>query len=81
MMGEEAFQLHVAIPAYDTSHMSLYKAIQETTQQSSFSVCAKQGILSLLRLNRVFFPCVLYKFPNLLFCHGNRTKWSLVITG
>ena len=77
MMGEEVFQLHVAIPTYATCPMSLYKTRQ--TQQgflswratgSSFPAGVQKGLLYLL---------VLYKFPTLKFCIGNCTKWLLVI--
>ena len=81
MMGEEVFQIYFVISIYATDPMSsLYKARQ-----------AQQGHLFLLVRNRVFFHPAgvqqgflsllmeVYKVPTLKFCHGNQTKWSLVI--
>ena len=57
-MREEVFKLHVAISTYDTHTMSVYKTRQETISTgSSFPAAGQHGLLSLLVLYSVFFPC------------------------
>ena len=46
---------------------------------SSFPAGASQGILSAGSLQGLVPLLVLHKFPTLKFCHGNQTKWPLVI--
>ena len=80
----ELFQLHVATPFYASCPMSLYKVGQETGSAGSsfpagaqrvffFSDSAQQTLLFLL------VRVIVYKFSTLRFCHGNQTKWPLVI--
>ena len=61
--------------------MSPLKVTQETSSTgSSFPAGAQQGLLSPADVQQGLLSLlVLYKFPTLKFCHGNRTKWPLVL--
>ena len=77
MMGEEVFQLYVAMSTYTALPISLYKARQDKVDMvffpcwcptgSSFFADVQQGRLSLL------VQVVVYKFPPSKFCHDNQT--------
>ena len=87
MMGEDVFQLHVAISTYATRPTSLSKAKQGASLiRSSFPAGAQQDLLSLL-VRKGVFPCwcaIGSSFPagwgcRLQISHGNQTKRPLVI--